>query len=193
MKIEPARILHTQHLLLRYPELDDAAQILSVVQSAQFPERLPLKELSSKNQVEGWLKMLQEGWAAGRVFSWILENRQSGDVVGQVTLSRLEGENLWSLAFWIHPDHWDKGYATEGAERILAFGFEQLGAEKVWAGAGVWNLASCRVLEKTGMICVGENPQGYTSKGEPIPTREYEISQERWRKNPRSQGRPAGW
>ncbi len=28
MKIEPARILHTQHLLLRYPELDYAAQIL---------------------------------------------------------------------------------------------------------------------------------------------------------------------
>ena len=193
MKTATARILRSQRLLLRYPELDDAAQIFSIVQSEKFPERLPLKELSSENQVEGWLKMLQEGWATGRVFSWILEDRELGDMIGQVTLSRLEGEKLWVLAFWIHPDHWGKGYATEGAERILAFGFEQLGAEKVWAGAGVWNLASCRVLEKTGMICVGENPQGYTSKGEPIRTREYEISEGWWRNNPKSQRRQAGW
>jgi RimJ/RimL family protein N-acetyltransferase len=63
-----------------------------------------------------------------------------------------------------------------GAERILQFGFEDLVAEKIWAGAGVWNKGSCRVLEKLGMKYIGNNPKGYFAKRKPIETREYEIS-----------------
>jgi ribosomal-protein-alanine N-acetyltransferase len=85
------------------------------------------------------------------------------------------------LSFWTHPDHWGKGYATEGAERILKFGFEALGAKTIWAAAGKWNLGSNRVLEKLGMTYLGDNPQGYYSKEEPIPTHEHEISRGGWK------------
>jgi ribosomal-protein-alanine N-acetyltransferase len=175
-------ILMTGRLLLRYPQLDDAAPIFAVVSSAQFPEQLPLKEIDAESGIEGWLKRLQAGWTAGAVFSWILEDRETGQMLGQVTLSRVEGDKRWALAFWIHPDHWGEGYATEGVERLLAFGFEQLEAGEIWAGAGDWNKASCRVLEKIGMHYVGDNPRGYTSKGEPIRTRDYRISSEGWQK-----------
>jgi ribosomal-protein-alanine N-acetyltransferase len=172
--------LKTKRLLLRYPKLDDAAQISFVVKSPQFPEQLPLKAMSAENEIKDWLKRLQEGWKTGQVFSWIVEDRDSRNMLGQMTLSKLEGDNLWAMAFWIDPDHWSKGYATEGAEQLLVFGFEVLGAKKIWASAGEWNAGSCRVLEKTGMNFTGKNPKGYYSKGEPITTREYEITREGW-------------
>jgi [ribosomal protein S5]-alanine N-acetyltransferase len=175
-------ILKTKRLLLRYPELKDTTQIFCVVKSPQFPEQLPLKEMNAVSEIEDWLKRLQEGWAKGQVFSWIVEDCDSGKMLGQVTLSKVEGDSLWAMAFWTHPDHWGKGYATEGAKRILAFGFEVIGAEKIWAGAGEWNKGSCRVLEKIGMKYMGDDPKGYYSKGEPIATREYEISRKRWQK-----------
>jgi hypothetical protein len=37
-----------------------------------------------------------------------------------------------------------------------------------------------RVLEKIGMIPIGENLKGYVIKGEAVPTREYAISKDRW-------------
>lgn len=172
--------LMTKRLILRYPKLDDAAQISFVVKSPQFPEQLPLKEVGTENEIRDWIRRLHEGWETGRVFSWIAEDRDSRIMLGQVTLSKLEGDNLWAMAFWIHPDHWSQGYATEGAERVLAFGFEVIGAKKIWAGAGEWNAGSFRVLEKIGMNFIGHNPQGYISKGEPIITREYEITREDW-------------
>lgn len=175
-------ILKTKRLFLRYPKLDDAVQIYLVVKAPQFPEQLPLKEMGSENEVKDWLRRLQEGWKTGQVFSWIVEDRDSRNVLGQMTLSKLEGDNLWAIAFWIHPNHWSKGYATEGAEQLLAFGFEVMGAEKIWAGAGEWNTGSCRVLEKIGMNYIGDNPKGYYSKGEPITTREYQITKEGWKK-----------
>jgi ribosomal-protein-alanine N-acetyltransferase len=172
-------ILKTKRLALRYPRLNDAPAIFAAVRSPQFPDQVPLKELSAVGEIEEWVKQLQENWADGRGFSWILEIRDSGGVVGQVTLSAV-GDAVWAMAFWTHPDCWGYGYATEGAGRLLAFGFEELGAEKIWAGAGTWNEGSIRVLEKLGMEYTGENPKGYTSWDRPIATREYAISRERW-------------
>jgi RimJ/RimL family protein N-acetyltransferase len=173
-------ILKTKRLFLRYPKLDDAAQIFFAVKSPQFPEQLPLQEMSTEKEIKDWLRRLQERWKTGQVFSWIVEDRDSRYLLGQMTLSKLEGDNLWAMAFWIHPDHWSKGYATEGTERLLAFSFEEIGAEKIWAGAGEWNIGSCRVLEKIGMNFIGNNPKGYYSKGEPIATQEYEITRKQW-------------
>ena len=108
--------------------------------------------------------------------SWVMESKKTGDLLGQVTLAKKEENDIWVLAFWTDPENWGTGYATEGAERVLRFGLEDLGAKKIWAGAGVWNKGSCRVLEKLGMKYLGNNPKGYYAKGEPIETREYEIS-----------------
>ena len=174
------KALKTKRILLRYPMLQDAPVIFSVVSSPEFPEQLPLKEMDSLNKIEFWLKRLYELRIEGQVYSWIIEDINTRNLLGQVTLSKIEGDNRWALAFWTHPAHWGKGYATEGAERVLSFGFEELGAKTIWAAAGIWNVGSCRVLEKLGLRYTGENPQGYYSKGELIATREYEISLTSW-------------
>lgn len=172
--------LKTKRLLMRYPEIGDAGDIYSVVNSRLFPDQLPLKEMNEIRKIEEWLKGLQENWAKGQVYSWIVEDRDTKILIGQITLSKIKGDDIWAMAFWTHPEYWGNGYATEGAERILAFGFEEINAKKIWAGAGEWNIGSIRVLEKTGMKFTGVNPKGYYSKGEPIATHEYEISKGNW-------------
>jgi ribosomal-protein-alanine N-acetyltransferase len=181
MKVATDTILSTNRLLLRQPKLEDAPIVFSVVSSPEFPEQLPLKEMDSLEKIKAWLNRLIELWEGDRIYSWIMEDRDSGQLLGQVTLSKLEEDHKWAMAFWTHPDHWGKGYATEGAERIIRFGFEELGAKTIWAAAGKWNKGSNRVLKKLGMKYIGDNPQGYFSKGEPIPTHEFEISQEYWK------------
>ena len=181
--------LETERMLLRHPNLEDAPEIFSVVQSPEFPEQLPLKEMDSLNKVETWLKRLAEFWEQGQVYSWIMEDHDSGLLIGQVTLSKIGGDNRWALAFWTHPNQWGKGYASEGAERLIRFAFEELGAKAIWAAAGKWNKGSNRVLEKTGMKYIGDNPKGYYSKGKSIATREYEISWENWQNCDKRVGR----
>lgn len=182
VSISTETILKTKRLFLRYPKLSDAAEIYSVVKSPQFPEQLPLKEMDAVSKIEEWLRRLQENWATGQGFSWMVEDRDSGNMVGQVTLLKVKGDHVWAMAFWIHPEYWGKGYATEAAERLFAFGFEEIGANKIWAGVGEWNKGSIRVLEKIGMKYIGDNSVGYYSRGEPITTRENEISRERWQR-----------
>jgi RimJ/RimL family protein N-acetyltransferase len=53
----------------------------------------------------------------------------------------------WRLA----AEHWGKGYATEGARAVLAFGFETLQLGEIVSFTTTGNLPSRRVMEKIGM------------------------------------------
>jgi [ribosomal protein S5]-alanine N-acetyltransferase len=46
---------------------------------------------------------------------------------------------------------WGKGYATEGAKALIAKGFSELGTQRIVAPALAANVASIRVLEKSGL------------------------------------------
>jgi RimJ/RimL family protein N-acetyltransferase len=56
-----------------------------------------------------------------------------------------------NIGYELDPRHWGRGYATEAASAVLAFGFEELGLHRVWAECVAENAASARVLEKLGM------------------------------------------
>jgi len=53
----------------------------------------------------------------------------------------------WRLA----PAHWNRGYATEGAEAALRFGFSELGLSEIVSMTTTANIRSRRVMEKLGM------------------------------------------
>ncbi|WP_172255517.1 GNAT family N-acetyltransferase [Saccharibacillus deserti] len=55
------------------------------------------------------------------------------------------------LGFALSHEHWGKGYATEAADALAAFGFRYLELERIQARCFVKNAASLRVLEKIGM------------------------------------------
>jgi uncharacterized protein YhfF len=173
-------VLETPRCRLRYPALADAPRIHAALRSPAFPRDVPLAQIKHLGGVEARIKRGHSAWAAGGGYMWTIERRGDGALLGQVTLGRRGKVDTWALAYWLDPERWSQGYATEAARPVVDFGFERLGAALIWAGAAVWNQASLRVLEKLGMVHVADNPKGYVIKDEPIPTREYEISRERW-------------
>ena len=58
---------------------------------------------------------------------------------------------------------WGRGYATEAARACLRYGFEQLKLERIVAVVRPENVASRRVLEKSGLSYTG---MGYHYKAE---------------------------
>lgn len=51
---------------------------------------------------------------------------------------------------------WNRGYATEGAQACLDYGFTHLGFDAVYSFTPVLNHASERVMQKLGMSRIGE-------------------------------------
>ena len=59
------------------------------------------------------------------------------------------------LIYALAPSQWGRGYATEVARAMVAFGFERCGLTRIEATVDPANEASKRVLEKIGMSYVG--------------------------------------
>jgi ribosomal-protein-alanine N-acetyltransferase len=56
-----------------------------------------------------------------------------------------------ALLYGIAPEHWNRGLATEIAQALIRYGFEELEFSEVWASTDAPNAASARVLEKVGL------------------------------------------
>lgn len=59
------------------------------------------------------------------------------------------------LGYWIGEPFWNKGIATHAVKIITAYGFEQLGKNRIYSGIFDFNKASQRVLEKSGFLLEG--------------------------------------
>jgi RimJ/RimL family protein N-acetyltransferase len=77
---------------------------------------------------------------------------------------------------------WGKGYATEGSRALIRKGFTELGVQRVWAETMAVNLASRRVMEKSGLTHVRtfhlawDDPLPGTEQGEV----EYALERADW-------------
>ena len=75
---------------------------------------------------------------------------------GFVRLGGMEEPELW---YELTQEVWGRGFATEAAWACVRYAFEEVGMERVIAGADAPNAASLRVIEKLGMKYLGNiNP-----------------------------------
>jgi ribosomal-protein-alanine N-acetyltransferase len=94
----------------------------------------------------------------------------------------LTDANLTEGMLWytIHPSHWGRGYATEGARGLLDFGFAELCLHRIWADCDPANVASVRVLEKLGMRREGHLLENAWVKGAWADSLIYAILDREW-------------
>jgi [ribosomal protein S5]-alanine N-acetyltransferase len=87
---------------------------------------------------------------------WISERRQGrGDPIGFCGLRHLDDEPEVEILYGISPPEWGRGFATELALAVLRYGFERAALTRILGIADAGNVASRRVLEKTGMTFQG--------------------------------------
>ena len=61
------------------------------------------------------------------------------------------GDHTYEIGWVFHPEYQGKGYASEAARAVLAFGFNKMKLHRIIATCQPENTASHRVMEKIGM------------------------------------------
>jgi RimJ/RimL family protein N-acetyltransferase len=88
---------------------------------------------------------------------WAVELRAERRMVGHLSFGRVEPAELqtYELGFIFNPGDQRQGYATEAARGLVHHAFTAMGAHRVTAQCHPANVASWRVLEKTGFVREG--------------------------------------
>ncbi|NNF57173.1 MAG: GNAT family N-acetyltransferase [Rhodothermaceae bacterium] len=94
-----------------------------------------------------FIRLAMQARAAGEAYSFAV---LAGDeLIGSCGLKEVH-DGQADLGYWIGVPFWGRGYASEAARLIVAFGFDELGLDRVTAHALERNPGSWRVLEKVG-------------------------------------------
>ena len=94
----------------------------------------------------------------------------------------------WEIGWAVHPDEWNKGYATEAAWHLVNWGFSELNMHRVVAFCHANNIASVRVMEKLGMHQDGRLRETRWLNGVWWDEYVYAILEKEWKNNPNLAG-----
>lgn len=103
----------------------------------------------------------------GEAMPWVILDGQ-GDVAGRVTLTGIV-HGLFqscSMGYWLARDQTGKGLATEAVRDAVMFAFGELDLHRVQAETLVNNVASQKVLSRTGFTQYGFAPKYLKIAGE---------------------------
>jgi len=78
------------------------------------------------------------------------------------------------VGYFLKQKAWGKGYATEACRRLLRFAFEETPLEEIVATLDDDHEVSKRVLEKSGLSCIGRR----VAYGEDCP--DWRIGRAQW-------------
>lgn len=181
-------ILKTERLILRpwleedfepFARLNADPRVMEYFPSTLSKEESDQMARSMKEKIEecGW------GW-------WAVTLADTGEFIGFIGLRALEKSTFpapftpavevgWRLTF----DHWGKGYATEGANACLKFGFETLDLPEIVAYTSLENHRSVAVMQRIGMHRdpAGDFDHPRIPEGQKMRRHQlYRISREEW-------------
>jgi len=91
-----------------------------------------------------------------KLYFWKIVVKNTDEFIGIAGMNlSLNKFKLGEIYYKILPSHWGNGYATEVSKTLIKSGFSDFKLHKVEAGVSTENIASIRVLEKSGMTREG--------------------------------------
>lgn len=105
-----------------------------------------------------------------------------GEIGFTVRLATTMGKVV-ELGYFILPEHWDKGIATEAAEEVIQYAFLEAGVVKIETGCIRDNIGSEKIMKKLGMIKEADYIMRVWHEGRFKDRVEYRLTKREWEAN----------
>lgn len=151
MSFVPQSIIETDRLRLRPFTIDDAAAIYAL---NSHPEVVRYTGESVFSDLEEATQLIHErilpDYARHGFGRWAMVGKDSGAVIGSAGLKHLDDLGEVDVGYRLLPGYWGRGLATEATCALVDYGFRELHLSRIIGLVDAPNVASIRVLEKSG-------------------------------------------
>ncbi|OSN00455.1 MULTISPECIES: GNAT family N-acetyltransferase [Lonsdalea] len=152
----PQPIIDTPRMALRPLRDADAEVLFALLASdpsiAAMAVHIPYP--CPKPRIRSWIASLEDNWQSGKSVTFALCLRQEVEVMGAISLSALDS-HYPEVGYWLGTKYWGRGYSTEACLAICQFAFGQLGLDRLYGCHKDGNIASGKVLLKSGFQRLG--------------------------------------
>jgi ribosomal-protein-alanine N-acetyltransferase len=145
--------IETPRLVIRTLEPRDAEVWVAMVNDPEVRRYLPpTPEATMQTFAEALERRLAMESETGYAM-WAVDDKATSAFVGQCGIRPVQegDEPEIELVYHYPRTSWNRGYGTEAAIAVLAYGLGQVGLDRIMAIAMSENTGSWRVMEKAGM------------------------------------------
>ena len=85
-------------------------------------------------------------------YNWAIELKEAGEVIGNISVVNLyENYQSCEIGYCMSKKHWNKGIMTESLKAVIDYLFSEVGFNRIEARHDTDNIASGKVMMKSGM------------------------------------------
>lgn len=151
-------ILETKRLFLREMNTDDYEALYAVLADSDIMLHYPYS--FDEKRVKGWIERNMNRYKENGFGLWAVCLRDTGEMIGDcgLTLQNIDGEQLPEIGYHIRKDCQHRGYATEAADAVRDWAFQNTDYMVLFSYCKYTNVASIKTAESIGMKFYKEFP-----------------------------------
>ena len=155
-KWSPAPWLQTLRLDFREFVAEDFDDLYRLDSDPRVMKYVGTGKPSTRDQVAGLLaRTLRYPILYPDLGIWHASRRDTGAFIGWFSLKYAGKSPDIEVGYWLLPNAWGQGFATEGAQAMVDYGFDDLCLHRIIGVTHRGNKASQRVLMKAGLEDAG--------------------------------------
>lgn len=164
--------IETERLYLRLLRPEDAPVVQQLAGAFEIAKTvINIPHPYEDGVAELWIDSTHDSLAKGRSLHLAITIKDPSDpgrrpLIGAIGLEFNHQSRFAELGYWLGVPYWNKGYTTEAARALVAYGFETLLLNRIQARHMTNNPASGRVMQKIGMTYEGTHRQAAFRFGE---------------------------
>lgn len=171
--------LETARLILRPFAMADAPEVQRLCGAREIAlNTLLIPHPYPDGKAEEWIASHPASLEKGEGDRFAITLRDGGALTGAIGMLLHREHDRAEIGYWIGIPYWGRGYATEAVQAVIAYGFDELHLNRIYAEHFTRNPASGRVMQKAGMRHEGTLRQMHKKWGEYVDTDMYSILRE---------------
>ena len=172
----PFPTLVSKRLILREMTMDDADEVFFLRSDADVTKYVDRAPAQTIEEAKNFIQLVDDNRRNNTGISWAITLKGTNKMIGNVALWRLDKENYRAeIGYVLHPEHQGKGIMQEATEAILHYGFYEMQLHSVEANINPGNMASQRLLERTGFVREAYFKENYYYDGRFIDSAIYSL------------------
>ncbi|MEO6731339.1 MAG: GNAT family N-acetyltransferase [Ferruginibacter sp.] len=183
-------IMETERLILSLIELDDADQLFPNMSNQNISVDMSWKPHETIDETLGFIENVHASFSNGKSVTWCIRLKSDiKTIIGIfsiISIVRQHRELIYDkaeLAYWIAPFYEKKGYMSESAKAVLAFGFEKLKLHKFVVSHHINNENSKKLILRLNFRHTYIEEQAFMKNNIWIDVAHYELLKIRYQKN----------
>ncbi|UZD74666.1 GNAT family N-acetyltransferase [Bacillus siamensis] len=138
--------IKTDRLVIRTFEREDWQDVYEYTSNPEVMKYIPEGVFSEEDAKKF---VIENSGEHAEKYPVLLKDEKT--VIGHIAFFKYFGGHTYEIGWVFHPAYQGKGYASEAASAVLAFGFNEMKLHRIIATCQPENTASHRVMEKIGM------------------------------------------